>query len=74
MQQRLGDGQDALAAELLAVAEPQLLDLVGERTFSHDQRVPCEAILVWMNGRVSAADRLRTGVPMLAASTGRETR
>ena len=35
LQQRLGHGQDALAVEGLAGAEPQALDLLVERNFSH---------------------------------------
>ena len=35
LQQRLGDGQDALAAEFLAGAELQLLDFLLERAFRH---------------------------------------
>ena len=35
LQQRLGDGQDALAVELGAVAELQLFDLFLERAFRH---------------------------------------
>ena len=30
LEQRLGDGEDAFAAELLARADPQLLDFLGE--------------------------------------------
>ena len=30
LQKRLGDGEDALAGELLAVAQPQLFDFLGE--------------------------------------------
>ena len=30
LQQRLGDGEDALASKLLAGAEPQLLDFLGK--------------------------------------------
>ena len=36
LQQRLGDGENAFAAEFLAVAELEVLDLAGERAFSHD--------------------------------------
>ena len=35
LQQRLGDGEDAFAAEFLAGAEPELLDLFLERSFRH---------------------------------------
>ena len=35
LQQRLGDGEDAFAVEGLAGAEPQALDLLVERDFSH---------------------------------------
>ena len=35
LQQRLGDGENALAAELLARAEPKLRDLALERAFRH---------------------------------------
>ena len=35
LQQRLGHGQDALAVEGVAGAEPQALDLLVERNFSH---------------------------------------
>ena len=33
LQQRLGDGDDAFAVKGLAVAEPQELDFLAERTF-----------------------------------------
>ena len=33
LQQRLGHGQDALAVEFLAVAQPQALDLLAKRDF-----------------------------------------
>ena len=32
LQQRLGDGEDPLAAKFLALAQPQLLDLLVRRT------------------------------------------
>ena len=35
LQQRLGDREDALAAELLSGAEAQFADFVRERSFSH---------------------------------------
>ena len=35
LQQRLGDGEDALAPEHLPVSQRQLLDFLGERPF-HD--------------------------------------
>ena len=35
LQQRLGHGQDALAVEGVAGAQPQALDLLVERNFSH---------------------------------------
>ncbi len=35
LQQRLGDREDALAAEDLALAELQILDLARERSFGH---------------------------------------
>ena len=35
LQQRLGDGQDALAAKLLAGAEPQMLDFLCKRPLRH---------------------------------------
>ena len=35
LQQRLGDGEDAFAAEFLAGAEPELLDFLLERSFRH---------------------------------------
>ena len=36
LQQRLGDRQDAFAAEDLAVAELEVLDFAGKRAFGHD--------------------------------------
>src|SRR5206468_660860 len=35
LQERLGDGQDAFAAKLLAGADPQLLNFLRERTLGH---------------------------------------
>ena len=35
LQQRLGDRQNAFAAENLPFAEPQILDFAGKGTFSH---------------------------------------
>ena len=35
LQQRLGDGENALAAESISVAEPEVLDFARERTFGH---------------------------------------
>ena len=36
LQQRLGDGENALAAELIAVAQLELLDFACKRAFRHD--------------------------------------
>ena len=35
LQQRLGDGEDALAAELLPVTELEVLHFLRERSFGH---------------------------------------
>ena len=35
LQQRLGDGQNAFAAELVACPEPEVLHFAGKRTFGH---------------------------------------
>src|SRR5207249_9385979 len=40
LQQRLGHGQDAFAIEGLAGAQPQALDLLVERDFSHGRSNP----------------------------------
>ena len=40
LQQRLGDGQDAFAAERVAIAESEILDFASERPFSHDAFLP----------------------------------
>ncbi len=46
LQQRLGDREDALAAELLSGAEAQLADFVREGPFSHlDALYPCGRLL-----------------------------
>lgn len=35
LQQRLGQCEDTLSVKGVAIAEPQILDFPGERTFSH---------------------------------------
>ena len=41
LQQGLGDGEDAFAAKLVALAEAKLLHLMDEGTFSHAVPLPC---------------------------------
>ena len=44
LQQRLGDGEDALAAEFLAFGEAQVLDLACERPLSHRAQPPIAVV------------------------------
>jgi hypothetical protein len=48
LQQRLGDGQDALAAKLVALAQAQLFNFLREGTLSHGAGLECR-IAVWMS-------------------------
>ena len=48
LQQRLGDGQNPFAVEDIPVAQFEVLDLAGERAFSHD---------AFPSAQATAADR-----------------
>ena len=45
LEERLGDGKDALAAKLLAGADPELLDFLGERTLGHSRTLARRMLL-----------------------------